>query len=102
MEGMTSSSAPTPPRGELFADPAAAVLWAGFLTLSEHLKHQLLAALQEHLAIPGDRATPDGVRAARAVGALREARELLRRSHAMARLTQDAYEGHDPGVPEGG
>lgn len=102
MEGMTSSSLPTPPRGELFADPAAGVIWAGFLTLSESLKHQLLAALQEHLAIAGDRSTPEGVRVARAVGALHEARDLLNRSQPRSRLTQDAYEALRGEHPEHG
>lgn len=46
--GSSASTSPTaPPRGALFAHPAAKVVWAGFLALEEHHKHLFLTAVQE-------------------------------------------------------
>lgn len=68
-----------PPRGELFNNPAARVVWPAVLALPEGVKHELLRALSDHLAFSGDRSTPTAQRVARAVQALREAYELFAR-----------------------
>jgi hypothetical protein len=66
-----------PNQGELFADPAASVIWPAVTSLSEAAQHELLRELQLRLAVPRYRDTPQRVREARAVAALREAFELL-------------------------
>jgi hypothetical protein len=65
------------PRGELFADPSAHLVWAAICTLEEAAQHEVLRALRERLALADDRDTPQAVRVARGVAALREASELL-------------------------
>jgi MoxR-like ATPase len=65
------------PRGELFADPSARLVWAAICTLEEAAQHEVLRALRERLALANDRDTPQAVRVARAVADLREASELL-------------------------
>jgi hypothetical protein len=65
------------PRGDMFADPSARMVWAAICILEEAAQHEILAALRERLALAGERETPHDVRIARAVAALREASDLL-------------------------
>src|SRR4051794_9020052 len=77
---MRDSDGPTPPprpRGELFADPSAAPVWAAIEELPENLKRELYARLTAHLEVTTDDRSPRQARAARGVQALRDAYELL-------------------------
>jgi len=78
-----------PARGDLFANPAAAAVWAAIQHLPEKTKHALLEHLTAHLAIPELGRTKQQIKEARAVVALREARELLADDE---QLTPEAYE----------
>lgn len=64
------------PRGELFADSSAQMVWAAICALEEGAQHDVLRSLRERLAVSGERSTPHEVRVARAVAALREAADL--------------------------
>src|SRR4051794_37275369 len=87
-----------PNQGELFADPAANVIWPALTALKEGTLHDVLREIQLLLAVPRYRDTPQRVREARAVSALREAFELLQSERAGA----DAHSGGDMTPPSGG
>lgn len=65
------------PRGDLFADPSTRLVWAAICTLEEAAQHEVLRHLRERLAVAGDRETPQQIRIARSIAALREASDLL-------------------------
>ena len=65
-----------PRRGERFAHPACAGVWAAIASLDEASKHDLLAALSEHVGVPSLDRSPEQARKARAIAALREAQRL--------------------------
>jgi hypothetical protein len=89
---MTDSVSPTPPpRGELFTDPAARVIWPAIIALPEAVKHDVLKALGNHLALSHERDTPHGQRVARAVAALREAYDLHVASGGVGPLSVERY-----------
>lgn len=68
------------PRGQLFSDPAAEVVWAGICALEEGAQHQVLAELRQRLGVPSDRTGEPNRKVARGVAALRQASEILGRS----------------------
>lgn len=72
-----SSSPARPPHGELFAHPAAQALWAALMTLPEALVQEFELLLRAYVALPELRESPQAVRVARAITALREAAEIL-------------------------
>jgi hypothetical protein len=74
----TTSRAPAPARGERFADPAVAVVWAAVELLDDTGKHDLLRELREELAVAGAVSDGHAEREARAVRSLREAEEIVR------------------------
>ena len=87
--GMSDSHAlrsSPPPRGELFSDPAAAVVWAAIEKLEERGLHELRDRLFAEITIPELRSGEDQVKLARGVSALREA-------HALAQLEPRADRG---------
>ena len=59
----------TPPRKDRFFDPAASVVWAAIEQLDEPTNHQLLAELQQHLAVRTHRTFAARVSRARDCGA---------------------------------
>jgi hypothetical protein len=66
-----------PPRTKQFTDSDAEVIWPAVMALPEALKHQLHQRLGELLAVAEDRSTPQTLRVARAISALREAHALF-------------------------
>jgi hypothetical protein len=86
----TDETRPQPPRGELFADPGAKVVWAAILALDVGMQHAVYQQLASELAVSEDQASKHGRRLARAVGALREAAELLTAQNADLASSQDA------------
>ena len=90
------------PRGELFADPAADVVWAGVLALDEGTKHELLALLRQQLEVPEERESPHQARVARAIAALREAAEILEESPSVEEYRRLRAENPERGWPADG
>ncbi len=68
------------PRGELFSDPGAKVVWAGICALDEGTQHQVLAELRQRLGNPDERTGPLARKEARGIGCLRRAADALGRS----------------------
>jgi hypothetical protein len=81
-----------PPRGLRFTDPTADIVWAAIQTLDEAAKHEVLAHLRDHLAVPDARQTDRQVQVAKAVAALREAAEILAARGDSDGLTSYRYE----------
>lgn len=91
----TTTQLPTPeelPRGLRFNDPTADIVWAAIQTLDEAAKHEVLAHLRTHLAIPDARGTEEQARVAKAVLALREAAEILSARGDKSGLSTHKYE----------
>lgn len=65
------------PRGELFRDPSAAVVWAGICALDEASQHDVLEALRVRLVAFDSRSGEISHKRARAVAALRQAAQRL-------------------------
>lgn len=65
------------PRGQLFRDPSAAVVWAGICALDEASQHDVLEQLRLRLAAPGTRKGEHNQKRARAIAALRAAASRL-------------------------
>jgi hypothetical protein len=88
-------------QGELFSDPTANAIWAGFLTLDVATQHDFLDRLRERLAVPEGQGGTHAIRVSRLVAAIREADGLLA-AQASAEpgfdptqppaLTEDAFE----------
>jgi hypothetical protein len=65
------------PRGELFRDPAAKVVWAGICALDEASQHDVLDQLRLRLVVFDTRKGDINTKRARAVAALRNAAKRL-------------------------
>ncbi len=65
------------PRGALFRDPSATVVWAGICALDEASQHDVLKELQMRLAVFDTRKGDLNQKRARAIAALRQAAQLL-------------------------
>src|SRR5579875_2302019 len=91
----TTTQFPNPeerPRGLRFNDPTADVVWAAIQTLDEAAKHEVLGHLRNHLVIPDARRTDDEAKVAKAIGALREAAEILSERGEKTELSTHRYE----------
>jgi hypothetical protein len=80
-----------PVAGELFIDSGARAAWAAIENLEPGLKHDILRALSSRMATPDAGATPDQLRVARAIAALREAADELQRETGSDDLSVWAY-----------
>lgn len=65
------------PRGALFGDPSATVVWAGICALDEATQHDVLRELQTRLSVFDTRKGDINQKRARAIAALRQAAQLL-------------------------
>lgn len=94
-EELMSHSLALPPRGELFADASARVVWAAIVALPAALQHQILVALRDLLACLEGTGTGE-TRLRHAVKCLCEARDLLGHSPSVAEYRNlYASRGHE-------
>lgn len=89
---MSEHSPSLPPRGHLFGNAAANVIWSALTALPEEVKPLVLERLQAHLAIPQDRGTEHAVLVAQMIKAVRDAQQINFAITENRVLTEYAYE----------
>jgi hypothetical protein len=86
-----ATARPRPLRRDLFADPSARLVWAAISELDVAQQHEVYRQLGAELAVPAGDKSPHGHRVAWAVGALREAVDLLEAEGKVPQLGVEAY-----------